>query len=94
LSTQNNIVPHFSHNNNIYIFPNLADAEYILINKKSPNSWPLKNEKELEKYIDMLKNNKRFENIKLPFIKEELNFDYKYKLITEKDSIILFKIIK
>lgn len=93
LSTQNKIVPHFSHNNNIYIFPNLWNSEYILINTKIDSIWPLDNEKTLNMYIKKLKNKENFLDIKLPFIKLPLNFNRKYDLIIQEDWILLFKLI-
>ncbi len=94
LSTQNNIVPHFSHNENIYVFPNLWDSDYILINTKIPSTWPLKNPKELDLYIYKLKNKKDFKNIDLPFIKGKLNFNRKYNLIKEENWVLLFKLVQ
>lgn len=93
LSTQNNIVPHFSHNKDIYIFPNLWNSEYILLNTKINSWWPLSSDKNLEYYIEKLKNKEDFKNIKLPFIKNSLNFNKKYELIIEKNNIFLFKLV-
>lgn len=91
ISTQNSIVPHFSHNDNIYIFPNLWNSEYILLNNKISESWPLKQWENLDMYIQKLINKEQFENIKLPFIKESLDFNNKYKLIKEENWVFLFK---
>jgi len=94
ISTQNKIVPHFSHNDKVYIFPNLWDAEFILLNTKINSWWPLKKWETLQYYIDKLQRKENFIDIKLPFIKKSLEFDSKYELIKEKEGIFLFKIIK
>lgn len=93
ISTQNNIVPHFSHNKNVYIFPNLWNSEYILLNTKIDSWWPLEKWKSLNMYIEKLKNKEKLNDIRLPFIKELLTFDRKYELIKEEKWVLLFKII-
>ncbi len=92
ISTQNNIIPHFSHNKNVYIFPDLWNAEYILLNTKITNLWPLTSDLELSNYILKLKNQENFENIKLPYVRNKLSFANKYELINEEDWILLFKL--
>lgn len=94
ISTQNDIIPHFSQNEFVYIFPNLWNSDYILINKKIWNLWPLEPWDNLEKYIKKLKNKEDFIDIKLPFIKWKLSFYEKYNLIKEENNILLFKKIK
>lgn len=90
ISTQNNIVPHLSHNDNIYIFPNLWDSDYILLNEKITNKWPFEEEEDLGIYIGKLMNGEDFVDVKLPFIEEKLNFDSKYELIKEENWVLLF----
>ena len=94
ISTQNAVVPHMSHLNNVYIFPDLWNSDYILLNTKIDSYWPLENKKELDKYIAKLKNKQKFIDIKMPYIKDKISFNYKYKLIKEKNWILLFSKIK
>lgn len=94
LSTQNNIASHFSHNDNIFIFPNLWNSDYVLLNTKLDTIWPLDSQKTLYVYIEKLKNKEDFNNIKLPFIKKPLNFSKKYNLIKEENWVLLFKEIE
>ncbi|MCP4523282.1 MAG: DUF2079 domain-containing protein [Candidatus Gracilibacteria bacterium] len=91
ISTQNNIVPHFSHNNDVFIFPNLGDAEYILLNTKISSGWPLNPGESLDMYMTKLNNKEPFKDIKLPFIKEPLYFNTNYDLIIEENNVFLYK---
>jgi len=69
ISTQNAIIPHLSHLDDIYIFPNLGNSEYILLNLKIDSYWPLQNKKEFNFYLEKIKNKQKIENLDMPFIK-------------------------
>jgi uncharacterized membrane protein len=65
LSSQANLLPHFSHREKIYRFPRIDDAEYVLVDINS-NKWPCSDE-EYEKNIALLKSNPKY---KLTFEKD------------------------
>lgn len=91
ISTQNQIVPHFSHNQYVYVFPQIENAEYILINTKIDELWPIENANKFEQYVEILQEGKKLPPIKLPFKKTPTIQEYTYDLILEKNGIMLFK---
>lgn len=93
ISTQNAIAPHFSHNKETYIFPNLWNSQYVLLNKNITNYWPLDDDKALDRYILNLKNKKDFEKITTPFFKDRQSIWRKYDLIKEENWVFLFKLV-
>lgn len=58
VSTQVDLLPHLAHRKIIYLFPEILDAEYVLIDTKG-NIWPSK-EEEYKKHVEKLISNKEF----------------------------------
>lgn len=61
LSSQANLLPHFSHREKIYRFPQVDDAEYVLVDINS-NKWPCSDE-EFAKSITSFKTNTNYDLI-------------------------------
>jgi hypothetical protein len=69
ISTHNQISPHVSQTSRAYIFPDILDAEYILLNTHIDELWPLQDQKTFEEYVVLLKSGKILPPVKLPFKK-------------------------
>ena len=92
ISTQNQIAPHFSHNQYVYVFPQIENAEYVLINTKIDEIWPIESADKFKQYLGALRAGEKLPPIKLPFKKTPTVQEFKYNLILEKDGIMLFKV--
>jgi uncharacterized membrane protein len=55
VSAQTDLLPHLSHRNKIYLFPNVNDAEFVVL-AKNGNIWPL-NSADYEKRVKALEAN-------------------------------------
>jgi len=55
VSAQTDLLPHLSHRNKIYLFPNINDAEFVVL-AKNGNIWPL-NSADYEKRVKALEAN-------------------------------------
>jgi len=58
--TQNPLIPHLSLREDIYMFPNIQNADYIILLPKGDANWPLSDE-EFQQKIKSFKNDSLFE---------------------------------
>lgn len=61
VSAQVDLLPHLAHRKNIYLFPEILDADYVIIDENG-NKWPMQ-EDEFKKNLWDLINNHDFEQI-------------------------------
>ena len=91
ISTQNQLAPHFSHNPRVYVFPDINDATYILLNTKIDELWPVNDQKTFDEYVALLKSRGSLPPVKLPFKKLPSQQESPYRILFEKEGIILFQ---
>lgn len=94
ISTQNSIIPHVSHRDKVYLFPQVEWAEYIVLEEFSKDGWPLESRGEFERIFSGILNKQEISNISLPYIKERLDIRDTYELLKQKNNVYLFKKIK
>ena len=61
LSTQVDLLPHLAHREKVYLFPEILDAEYVLIDTKG-NVWPCSYE-DYRKHVNKLMSNRKFKKV-------------------------------
>lgn len=91
ISTQNQIAPHFSHNPRVYVFPDIVDADYILLNTKIDELWPVQDQKTFDEYLSLLRSGTSLPPMKLPFKKLPTLQESTYSIVVEKEGIILLE---
>lgn len=94
ISTQNSLIPHLSQRKDIYLFPMVAGADYILLEKYSKDGWPLRSREEFESIFNAILENKQVSALELPFVKESFSIESRYKLLKEQNNVYLFEKIK
>lgn len=54
ISTQNNLIPHLSHREDIYLFPLVNAADYILIDYENDSGWPFESRESFEALFEKI----------------------------------------
>lgn len=74
VSAQTSIVPHLALRDKIYLFPDVNDAEYIVLNPAEENTYPINKDK-YEELIESYRNNQNWE----VFVEDETALIFKRK---------------
>jgi hypothetical protein len=75
----------------VYVFPDIVDADYILLDTKIDELWPVQDQKTFESYLALLTSGKYLPPVKLPFKKLPTLQESTYSIVVEKEGIILLK---
>jgi uncharacterized membrane protein len=62
VSAQNTLVPHLK-NEQIYIFPEIANSDYVILDLNNENLWPLKNKEEMLLELEELQKDAQYAEV-------------------------------